>query len=126
MEVDIDVNIETLERFVKGLTGGDAGSITIEDIECEEIIRMEDGGDEDSKQTGSSGNEDDSDEGTVDEEEEVLRVEEAKFIADGDLGNLDGRDDEETDGLSEDDDDEEGGRRRWTRTTLKIIVSMLS
>ena len=126
MEVDIDIDIATLQRFARGLTGPDAERhVTMDDIECEEIMRMEDEGDRDVALKGSSSSE--VDEETADEEEEeALRIEEAKFIRDEDLGNPDRDDDEETDDLGEsaDDDDDDNYEDNSFRFKLDRLRSM--
>jgi hypothetical protein len=116
MEVDVDIDIATMKRFVRGLTGADAGTyVTMDDIECEEIIRMEDAGGPGAEQRGSSDSDDENDDenesAADEEEEEALKIEEAKFMNNGYLGNLDGDDIEEPDDPAEgsdNDDDEEG------------------
>lgn len=112
MEIDVEVDIAILQRFVRGLDGPDAGAyLTKDDLECEEIIRMGDEGDDNMGQRGSSGSEDEEDdesEGAVnDEQEEAAKIEEPKVMHDGNLESLDGSDDEDLDGEEEDEEDDD-------------------
>jgi len=124
MEVDVDFDIATSMRFARGLTGPDAEThVTMYDIECEEIMRIED--DKGVGQVGSTSSEVDENEETVDEEEEeALRIEEAKFIRDGDLGSLD-RDDDDEDDLGGSADTDESDEDNYEDNSFRFKLDRL-
>ena len=109
MEVDSDVDIATMQSFVGGLLGPDAGQhVTMDDIRDGEIMKMED--DQDLKADDSFSSEEE-------DVEDVFVADEAKLISES-LNSEDELDDDTDD---EEDQDEDQTPRTSFQARLELL-----
>ncbi|KAL0957062.1 hypothetical protein HGRIS_003160 [Hohenbuehelia grisea] len=110
LDPDLELNIEDLKNFVKGMGAGGSQFVTMDDIPDEDRMREEDEEDELRRRNGESDDEDSS----VDEEGDAIVDAEEEMLV-GEARGLD-LDDE-----SEDDDDDTAGPRRGFQARLERL-----
>ncbi|KAJ3890186.1 hypothetical protein GG344DRAFT_50130, partial [Lentinula edodes] len=102
MEIDpeLDIDMETMKRFVEGMGPSGSRHVTMDDLEDERRIREED---EEKRNEGDEESEEDDD----DEEEERNPSTDHEDVEDEDVEDEDVEDDDDDDGEDEDNDDDD-------------------
>ena len=118
MEVDSDLDLNTMQQFVGGLLGEDAGRhVTMDDLMDEEQMKLEN--EQDTGEDSMSVNETGSDENSEDEDAEIDRVladEEAMLISEA----LEFEDEDIDDDESEDEDEDQTPRTSFQQRLERL------
>jgi hypothetical protein len=113
LDSDVEVNVDAMRRFVKGMSQDGQQFVTMDDIADEEMMRREDEEEKAGMGRDSSEDDEEEEEETDDDVDAVVNAEEELLIAEARDVGLDDDDDGSDDDDSDDDSD---GERQSPRT----------